>query len=177
MRRLIATLVSVIALPTALCAAAAPAHADGDLVTCTGSVTVDYSPPLGPVLRQTQQIVTENLGTAGGGGCAGPFTSGTARTEFDQQVSCLLQGLGDTLVVNVVTYHWQDGRTSTVTYPVTTVVHAADQEIVTSTGTVTAGFGLGSVSERIAVYPSLGLLDCLNGTITRQTGLLTVTIV
>jgi hypothetical protein len=158
-------------------ATSAPAHADDELVACTGSVTVDYSPPLGPTLRQTQQSVTEDLGTAGGGTCAaGPFTAGSARTVFDQQVSCLLQGLGDTLVENVVTYHWQDGRTSTITYPVTTVVHAADQEIVTSTGTVTAGYGLGSVSERIAVYPSLDLTDCLTGTITQQTGLLTVAI-
>jgi hypothetical protein len=156
-------------------ASSAPAGADDGLVLCTGSVTVDYSPPLGATLQQTRQSVTENLGTAGGG-CTGPFTSGTAHTDFDQQVSCLLQGLGDTLVQNVVTYHWSDGRTSTITYPVTTVVHAADQEIVTSTGTVTAGYGLGSVSERIAAYPSLGLLDCLAGTITQQTGLLTVTI-
>ncbi|WP_159012110.1 hypothetical protein [Streptomyces sp. NRRL F-5123] len=52
-------------------------------------------------------------------------------------------------------------RRREITYPVTTVVHAADQEIVTSTGTVTAGYGLGSLSERIAVHPGLGLLDRL----------------
>ncbi|MFJ7626739.1 hypothetical protein ACIQZN_09640 [Streptomyces sp. NPDC097595] len=77
---------------------------------------------------------------------------------------------------NVVTYHWSGGQTSTITYPVTTVVHAANQEIVTSTGTVTSGYGVGSVSERIAVHPSLSLLDCLGSAITQQTGLLTVTL-
>ena len=75
--------------------------------------------------------------------CTGPFSSGAADTTFTQQVGCLLQGLGDTLVTNVVTYHWNGGATSTITYPVTTVVHAANQLVVTSTGTVTAGYGRG----------------------------------
>ncbi|WP_338703224.1 hypothetical protein V2W30_38425 [Streptomyces sp. Q6] len=176
MRKPIPAFSGVLALTAALVATAAPAEADSPLIVCSGTATVDYSPPLGPLPRQTHQTVTEELGTAGGGSCTGPFTAGTATTAFDQQVSCLAQGLGDTLVQNVVTYHWQNGQTSTITYPVTTVVHAANQEIVTSTGTVTAGYGLGAVSERIAVYPSLSVLDCLNSTIIQQTGLLTVTL-
>nr|WSW70843.1 hypothetical protein OG461_34255 [Streptomyces sp. NBC_00995] len=176
MRTLTASLAGILALTGALFAPAPSAQAVTSPILCTGSVTVDYAPPLGPLPRLTSQSVTENLGAAGGGGCTGPFTSGTAHTVFDQQVSCLLQGLGDTLVQNVVTYHWAGGQTSTITYPVTTVVHAANQEIVTSTGTVTAGFATGALSERIAVYPSLGLLDCLNSTIGRQTGLLTVSL-
>ncbi|MFF7340577.1 hypothetical protein ACFZAT_24965 [Streptomyces sp. NPDC008163] len=176
MRTIAASLAGALALAGAL-VTAAPASADETSpLLCTGSVTVDYSPPLGPLPRATSQSVTEKLGTAGGGSCGGPFASGTAHTVFDQEVSCLAQGLGDTLVQNVVTYHWSDGRTSTITYPVTTVVHAVNQEIVTSTGTVTAGYGVGSVSERVAVYPSLSLLDCLGSTITQQTGLLTVTL-
>ncbi|WP_411111018.1 hypothetical protein [Streptomyces sp. c-19] len=54
-------------------------------------------------------------------------------------------------------------------------MHAASQEVVTSTGSVTAGYGLGAVSEGVAVHPSLAVLDCLGSDITRQTGLLTVT--
>lgn len=176
MRTLTASLAGVLALSGALLAFASPVRADSGLVLCTGSVAVDYSPALGPLPRATSQSVTETLGPDGGGSCSGPVTSGTAHTVFDQQVSCLVQGLGDTLVQNVVTYHWDGGRTSTITYPVTTVVHAANQEIVTSTGTVTAGYATGAVSERIAVYPGLDLLDCLNSAITHQTGLLTVTL-
>ncbi|MFE3518567.1 hypothetical protein [Streptomyces sp. NPDC059166] len=177
MRKSLTALAGVFVLATTSLAVAAPARAGTPLIVCTGSVTVDYDPPLGPLPRQTTQGVTERLGTGGGGGCAGPFVAGSAFTVFDQQVSCLAQGLGDTLVQNVVTYHWQGGQTSTITYPVTTVVHVGNQEVVTSTGTVTAGYGVGSLSERIAVYPSLALLDCLGSDIDRQTGLLTVTVI
>ncbi|MYW70186.1 hypothetical protein GTY65_39965 [Streptomyces sp. SID8379] len=176
MRKATAAVSGVLTLLAALLIAAAPAQSDTPLTVCTGTATVDYSPPLGPLPRQTRQSVTEKLGTDGGGSCTGPFTTGTATTVFDQQVSCLAQGLGDTLVQNVVTYHWQGGQTSTITYPLTTVVHAANQEIVTSTGTVTAGYALGALSERVAVYPSLSILDCLNSTITQQTGQLTLTL-
>ncbi|WP_033214976.1 hypothetical protein [Kitasatospora phosalacinea] len=172
----LAAAASVLTLLAAALATAAPARADGDLLLCTGSVTVHYDPPLGAVPRQTSQSVTESLGTSGGGTCTGPFTSGTARTVFDQQVSCLVQGLGDTLVQNVVTYHWQNGQSSTITYPVTLVEHAAGQEVVTSLGTVTAGYGLGSASTRVAAYPSLDLLSCLGSTVTQQSGLLTLTL-
>lgn len=175
MLRSIAALAGALVLVAAAPVGAAPARADTSQIVCTGTATVDYSPPLGPLPRQTTQGVTEKLGTAGGGSCTGPFAAGSAYTVFDQEVSCLAQGLGDTLVQNVVTYHWQGGQTSTVTYPVTTVVHAANQEIVTSTGTVTAGYGLGAISERIAVYPSLSVLDCLGSNVTQQTGLLTLT--
>ncbi|MFD6414862.1 hypothetical protein [Streptomyces sp. NPDC060194] len=176
MRTPLPALAAVLALAAAPVALTTPAQASTPLILCTGSVTVDYSPPLGPLPRQTTQGVTERLGASGGGSCTGPFAGGSAFTVFDQQVSCLAQGLGDTLVQNVVTYHWQGGQTSTITYPVTTVVHAGNQEIVTSTGTVTAGYGAGSLSERVAVYPSLDVLDCLGSDITRQTGVLTVTL-
>ncbi|MFD7730510.1 hypothetical protein ACFV6F_09015 [Kitasatospora phosalacinea] len=174
--RTLATAASTLTLLAATLATAAPARADDDPLLCTGSVTVHYDPPLGAVPRQTSQSVTENLGTSGGGTCTGPLTSGTAHTVFDQQVSCLFQGLGDTLVENVVTYHWQNGQSSTITYPVTVVEHAAGQEVVTSVGTVTAGYGLGAASTRVAAYPSLDLLSCLGSTTTQQSGLLTLTI-
>jgi hypothetical protein len=150
---------------------------DNDLIVCTGAVTVDYSPALGPLPKLTEQTVTEELGTDGGGSCTGPFAGGTAVTTFEQQVGCLLQGLGDTLVDNVVTYHWQGGQSSTITYSVTTVAHAVGQLIVTSTGTVTDGYGEGALSERIAVYPDLDVLSCLTSHVDQQTGTITVAII
>jgi hypothetical protein len=163
-------------LATGTAASADPPDEDGGPIICTGTVTTSYSPALGPLPKPTTQTVTEELGTDGGGSCIGPFAAGAAVTVFEQEVSCLLQGLGDTLVENVVTYHWQGGQTSTITYPVTTVVRAAGQLIVTSTGTVTDGFGEGSISERIAVYPDLDLLSCLTSSVQQQTGIITVTI-
>lgn len=179
-RRAAAVLAALIGAAT-LAVPAAPAagaelSAESDPIVCTGSVTIDYSPELGPLPALTTQTVVEQLGTDGGGGCTGPFAGGTATTVFEQEVSCLLQGLGDTLVENVVTYDWHNGQTSTITYPVTTVVRLANQLVVTSTGTVTDGYGEGALSERIAVYPDLGLLSCLTTGIAQQTGTLTVTI-
>lgn len=155
---------------------AAPAHAAGGLITCTGTVTDTYSPPLGPLPQPTSQRVVERLGADGGGACTGPLAGAIATTVFDQQVGCLAQGLGDTLVTNVVTYRWDDDETSTITYPVTTVAHVADQLVVASTGTVTSGFGRGAVSERIAAYPDLDVVKCLTSGVGEQTGLLTVAI-
>ncbi|WP_027005746.1 hypothetical protein [Conexibacter woesei] len=160
----------------ALAAVPGAAQAQDDPVVCTGSVTVHYAPALGPLPRVSSQQVAERLGTGGGGACTGPFSSGAADTSFTQQVGCLLQGLGDTLVTNVVTYHWNGGASSTITYPVTTVVHAANQLVVTSTGTVTAGYGQGALSERIAAYADLDLVSCLSSGVAQQTGTLTVAI-
>lgn len=68
------------------------------------------------------------------------------------------------------------GGTSTIAYPVTTVVPAANQLIVTSTGTVTDGYAEGALSERIAAYPDLDVLSCLGSSVAQQTSTLTVTI-
>lgn len=176
-RRRIGGLVAAAALAATTVMWAEPSVAATNLLVCTGTATIDYTPPLGPLPRPTTQKVAERLGDQGGGGCVGGKTGGGADTTFQQEVGCLLQGLGDTLVENVVTYHWSDGQTSTITYPVTTVAHLAGQLVVTSTGTVTAGYGQGSASERVAAYPDLDVLACLTSGVSRQTGLLTVTLV
>ncbi|NUT18672.1 MAG: hypothetical protein HOV77_05770 [Hamadaea sp.] len=167
--------VAAIVLGVAMLALPGPAYAQ-DLIVCSGSVTVHYAPPLGPLPQSTTQEVTERLGADDDGSCTGPFAGGIASTVFVQQVSCLAQGLGDTLVANVVTYNWHNGQFSTITYTVTTVVHAANQLIVTSTGTVTSGYGQGRLSERIAVYLDLDVLSCLASSVDQQTGTLSVTI-
>lgn len=174
--RRIAAAPLALALAATSIALASPAQAQGDAFSCTGSVTVHYAPPLGPLPQPTTQEVTERLGTHGDGGCVGAVDGGIATTVFQQDVSCLFQGLGDTLVENEVTYHWGNGESSTITYPVTTVVHAANQLIVTSTGTVTDGLGEGALSERIAVYPDLDIASCLNSGVEQQTGALTVSV-
>ncbi|MFJ3404399.1 hypothetical protein [Promicromonospora sp. NPDC090134] len=165
--------------PAAHAAPAAPAEPsapDQTPIVCTGSVTVTYTPPLGPLPRLTAQEVVERPGATGGGSCTGPFSGAVATTVFEQEVGCLLQGLGDTLVENVVTYQWQGGRSSVITYSATTVLHLANQLVVTSTGTVTGGYREGALSERVAVYADLDVLACLSSGVDQQTGLLTLTI-
>ena len=120
------------------------AQAQDDPIACTGSVTVHYSPALGPLPRVSTQQVAERLGHRA---AAAPAPGRSARapptppSRSRSAASC--RALGDTLVTNVVTYHWNGGASSTITYPVTTVVHAANQLVVTSTGTVTGGYGQG----------------------------------
>src|SRR4051812_30262909 len=101
----LAAAIATLLLP-AMLTVSGPAHAAGALTTCTGTVTDAYSPPLGPIPQPTTQKVVERLGTDGGGTCTGPLTGAIATTVFAQQVGCLAQGLGDTLVTNVVTYRW-----------------------------------------------------------------------
>jgi hypothetical protein len=147
--------------------AVGPAHATGDgtplpLVVCTGSQTTTYTPPLGPLPRTTAVGTGEGLTCTGGS-----FSTGTATASFIEQASCLVPPLAGGTVppADVITYHWNDGHSSTITYTVTTVVHAANQTVVTAAGTVTSGYLLGAVAEREDITVDLDVLGCLSSAI------------
>ncbi|WP_133885213.1 hypothetical protein [Streptomyces sp. BK208] len=168
MRRLLTLAFSLAALTAAVAvpagsAQAAPAKAAATVV-CTGGDSTHYSPPLGPLPRTTNVGITEELTCLGG-----PFLTGVAAASFSQQASCLIPPLASTIPpADVITYHWSNGQNSTITYTLTTVVHVANQTIVTATGTVTAGYAQGSAVVREKVTLDLDVLGCLTSSIDEQ---------
>jgi hypothetical protein len=167
-QRLLAFSSSLVALTAAVALPAGSAHAApakaAATVVCTGEASADYSPPLGPLPRLTNVGVTEELTCLGA-----PFLTGSATDSLTQQASCLIPPLASTIPPpDVITYHWSNGQSSTITYTLTTVVQVANQTNVTATGTVTAGYAQGSVAVREKLFPDLNVLGCLTSGIDEQ---------
>ncbi|MCS0636984.1 hypothetical protein NX801_15205 [Streptomyces sp. LP05-1] len=167
----LAALLAAFLLPVSS-AQAAPAKAAATVV-CTGGQAQHYSPPLGPLPRSTQVGISESLTCLGS-----PFLTGAATASFTESASCLIPPPAGTIPpADVITYHWSDGQSSTITYTLTTVVRAANQTIVTSAGTVTSGYAQGSVVEREVVTVDLDVLGCLASSVDQQNGSEVLTIV
>lgn len=146
-------------------AQAAPAKTAATVV-CTGGQTQTYSPPLGPLPRDTLVGLDEQLTCLGG-----PFVTGVGSASFVQQSSCLLPPpMATILPPYAITYHWSDGQTSTITYTLTAVVQLANQNVVTATGTVTSGYAQGSIAERQVTTLDLDVLSCLASSTDEQHG-------
>jgi len=66
-------------------------------------------------------------------------------------------------MATTATYTWNTGATSTVFFATTTVTRLADgTSNVTSVGSVTAGFALGSTAVREKIFPELDVTACMS---------------
>jgi hypothetical protein len=170
--------VAGLALVAALVFGASYANASPVAIFCIGTQAANYAPPLGPVLQNTTVSVLERLGTFsnGNGTCVGAVAGGHAEAVFMEQTSCLVPAPSRALVQNVLTYHWDNGARSTITFTATTVTHVGAQTIVTATGTVTDGFGEGAPASKQIVMPDLDVQQCLESSVEHQEGPMTLTI-
>ncbi|WP_111557136.1 hypothetical protein [Kitasatospora sp. SolWspMP-SS2h] len=142
------------------------------MMVCTGTSLQRYSPALGPLPRPTVVSLSERLTCTGG-----PFATGAADAAFANPASCLVPPVTGTVPpADVLTYRWSNGQTSTITYTLTTVARAANQNIVTSAGTVPFGYAQGSVAQREVIMPNLDVLGCLASNISQQSGSETLSI-
>jgi hypothetical protein len=142
-------------------------------VVCTGGQTLNYSPPLGPLPQNHAVNLGKELTCLGG-----PFLTGTTQASFTASVSCLIPPpMGTISAAHTLTYSWSNGQTSTVSFSTAVVVRAASQTIVTSVGTITSGYSLGSVVQREVVSLDLDVLSCLASNVDHQYGSETFTIV
>ena len=158
-------------------APSANAQAGLELLSCTGTQTAHYAPALGPALRDTTVHVDERVGTDGRGICIGPFTGGHAEAMFQEQVSCLIPPPAGTVTPPYdMTFHWNNGEQSTITFTVNLVTRVAGQTIVTSTGTVTDGFGQGALVQREKILVDLNILECLTSSVGQRSGPMTLII-
>jgi hypothetical protein len=159
-------------------ASPAQAQPESTSIACTGRQVATYSPALGPLPQDITVQIGERLGTnQDAGQCVGQVTGGHANKVIQEQGSCLIPPPAGTLVPpDVITYHWDSGGSSTVTYTVTTVSRVGAQTVVTSTGTVTNGLNQGHLAVREVTLIDLDITKCLAFGVTEQSGPMTLVI-
>uniref|UniRef100_UPI0013C32610 hypothetical protein n=1 Tax=Allorhizocola rhizosphaerae TaxID=1872709 RepID=UPI0013C32610 len=129
-RRRLQTITAIVLTAAAMGIALVPANpaaAAADLV-CTGTQTTTYTPGLTLNLQPVRADIVEDYDYCP----VGPFSDGIGFFSLVETASCLVAA---GLPTDVFTYRWNTGKTSTVTYTVTTVVRLANGTTnVTSTG-------------------------------------------
>ncbi|MGW0933061.1 hypothetical protein [Streptomyces sp. NPDC002644] len=159
---------------TTLMAVPAAQAVPTDLV-CTGSQQVTFDPPV----KNTPQTVTTHAQDVYN--CSSLLTnisSGTMElTTVRPDTSCLL--IITPPGPQTMTFHWNNGQSSTVAFTVYTTATAANNTFVSvGTGTVTSGLGVGALVTRTVAVPSLNAVACANEGISAKSSLaatLTVT--
>ena len=172
----------------ALCAVLAPATTSSastaaagqetsaaDLLVCTGTHTLGYSPGL--ILTPRPTVTT---GEREYTGCLAPteptITSGTYDFVTAPADRSCLTALSTDAGSSVI--EWGDGRTSTLSWTEDDILveNILGQQIVTVVGTVSAGVFAGHAYENVTVSLSLDLLACVGTGITSSSGTAVLTI-
>ncbi|TQM79137.1 hypothetical protein FHX81_1432 [Saccharothrix saharensis] len=142
------------------------------VVVCTTSSTWTYSPGVVLVPRPISTRVHDRYTS-----CASPsgsgVTGGSSSFTVEREAGCLepVAAVPETRVIT-----WDDGRTSTFSYTVT-VSSVPGFDLVTKTGTITAGEYAGHVAQATQAAPTPDLPRCLGQGVQRQTALGTFVIV
>jgi hypothetical protein len=158
--RFLLLLMCMVALIGATCAgfgSTASAHPLSTAVLqCEGSESVQYQPGLTNTPRPTTITATATLAP-----CTVPtqpsITGGSGGYSVSLTASCTALAFPDYTEI----YHWNDQTQSTVHYMTTVVVRGVSEIVLTSTGTVISGFGLGSLATQQETFVNIDFLACL----------------
>lgn len=168
MRAVLVTLLAAIASAAVVVPFAAPAASAGTaLVTCTGQETVSYSPALTNTPRDTTVTIDGNLGAlADPGSCVSVGTRVSSVSYHEvftfPNDSCTTGGIN---LPGSRVFKWDDGESSTFTFSAS-IVNGVGTEIVTLTGTITAGRFDGSPAVETIQVPQLDPALCAGSGIT-----------
>ncbi len=142
------------------------------LVCAVGSQTATYSPPMTNTTHVSTVRIRENYS------CASLLTgisSGQGTASFLEDTSCLLTV--QPAVADVITYRWNTGKSSVITFNRTSVARALNgTTTITSVGSVTSGPGQGSAATRVVALPAPNLVACSTFGVSSQTGPATLVI-
>lgn len=166
-RRRVMTLVApvVLLLATAGALATAPAaHAALPVLSCLGTETLTFQPPLTSTTQPTQIHYAITLTPC----LLGGVTSGESQDSFTVPASCTTISLLPPAFSD--TYQWSNGTSSTVTYTASVTTLANGTDIVTDTGTVTSGLDHGAVANETTVLLQLNLAACAGTGVSQLTG-------
>lgn len=175
MRKVGITLASVAILGLGL-PAVGPAHADVELMTCTGTNSTTFSPPLTNTTQTTDVSLEAKYGTPNGLciDANNTITSGYFANNVTGPTSCNTLGLAasETRVIS-----WNNGSagTSTIDYTRQIVRGLATTQVIL-TGTVTDGVFDGATVVNTGTFANTDLLGCLTTGISSQEYLTTLTI-
>lgn len=139
---------------------------------CTTNSTWTFTPGIVLVPRPTITTVHDEY-TSCVSLTDSTLTGGASDFTVERDAGCLepVAAVPETRVIT-----WSNGKTSTFSYTVT-VSSLPGLDVVTKTGTITAGEFAGSVAQATQAAPTLDLLQCLGQGIQRQTALGTFVIV
>jgi hypothetical protein len=142
----------------------APAAHASSLLSCTGTETLTFQPPLTDNPAPTQVHFAIDLDHCLGGG----VTTGGSAGGFQTTTSCTVLQILPPAFTD--TYLWNTRASSAATYiaPVQTVVNGS--LIVTDTGTVTSGFDNGALANETTTLPEPNLLLCATTGVAQLTG-------
>lgn len=158
-------------LAVALSVAAPQAQARPELLVCNGTQTASYDPPITNVSQGTTADITESYSP-----CHTPsdpaLTNGDGSFSSHETASCT--SLDES--VDIATYDWNNGVSSTVLFADTTVARLADGTTdVTSFGIVVDGFGAGSAAAREVILPQPDVTACDGTGVVQENGTATLT--
>lgn len=169
--RTVAALAALLAA-TASAAIIAPSAASAGtaLVTCTGQETVSWSPPLTNAPQDTTVTIDGALGAlADPGTCVSVGTSVSSVSY--QEVFAFPSDSCTTAGINLPgsrVFTWDNGQTSTFTFSAS-IVNGVGTEIVTLTGSITAGRFNGYTAVETIQVPQLDPALCAGSGITSNT--------
>ncbi|NUR26870.1 MAG: hypothetical protein HOV83_13675 [Catenulispora sp.] len=180
MRKSAAVTIATALSAAAVVAAPTHAHAGLPLLQCTGNIHTTYTPGLTDVPKPTDTTVDEAVGTSARplGTClvlGALITGGTHHHERVLTLSCLSL-LQSTPITETVT--WNNGSSSTFSFPTSSYDDVNGETVITRVGTVTAGFGAGAPAQQEVVLANTALLGCSTPAgVTTIDGATTLTIV
>ncbi|GGP23887.1 hypothetical protein GCM10010970_38870 [Silvimonas iriomotensis] len=138
----------------------ASAWADPLVMTCTGAASFTYNPGLTNTTQSIQFTSNQTDACVPVLGAPTGLTGGTHSFSSTLPLSCD-ELLGNDAVSVVRTYYWNDPAhsQSQVTYPSVRTEKVQGNSVITFTGTVTGGLGLGSAVTQVIVLVNTALLQ------------------
>jgi hypothetical protein len=169
--RMLAALAALLAA-TASIAVIAPSAASASpaLVTCTGQEAVSWSPPLTDTPQNTTVTIDGALGALANPGICVSVGTSVSSVSY-QEIFAFPNDSCTTAALNVPgsrVFMWDDGQTSTFTFSAS-IVNGIGTEIVTLTGTITAGRFNGHVAVETIQVPQLDPALCAGSGATSNT--------
>ncbi|MER6300644.1 hypothetical protein ABT247_13890 [Kitasatospora sp. NPDC001539] len=164
MARLAASAALLLATVGGLATAPSAHAAPQPLLSCQGTETLTFQPPLTNTPKPTRVSYAIDLSVCPVGG----VTSGTSQGSFTATASCTALSVLPPAFSD--TYHWNTGASSTVSYtaPVETAVNGT--VTVTDTGTVNSGLDHGSLANETTTLPQPDLTTCAGPGVARLSG-------
>lgn len=145
---------------------AAPAAYGAPLpvLSCQGTETLTYQPPLTNTPKPTQVNYAIDLNQC----LLGGVTSGESHGSFTVSTSCTTISLLPPAFSD--TYQWSNRTSSTVTYTAPVVTTVNGTVIVTDTGTVASGLDQGAVANETTALLQPNLSACAGKGVSQLTG-------
>jgi hypothetical protein len=161
--------VLLLAMAVGLVTAPAARGATVPLLSCQGTETLTFQPPLTNTPTPTLVHYAIDLDLCLGSG----VSTGESQGSFVVTASCTTVDVLPPAFSD--TYQWNTGASSVATYTAPVETTGNGTVIVTDTGTVTSGLDQGALANETTTLPQLNLAACAGTGVSQLTGPYTLT--